>query len=392
MPRRRHVAAFLALAIAAVSSAGCGDGGSNFSQYPGFAEYFAANPPSTEPPAEADRALLRRYRPRVFVPDGHEGPIHFYDDYIAQGRLIGASEDGGRSTPVDRATLNRVKDDPGIVFEHAATGKAPTPTLFARIDRETVASPVDPAQRLRFTFLTYHAVFRYSGLPAGLPGWQDTLLGLIASTDDWHQLDHYTAVTIALDQSQRPVAVTFQQHNYLRTYLIGRDLALPADGRIKIDVAMRSNELYPHRPGRHVRRAVGFLNEGSATYLITGRDKPFRAADDITDSVREIDTALEFLPPADAFYTFKGFLGERRWLPGRAGPPGADYNTLPRFKPKVAQMMAFHWRENDRLYLSEIRNLRTSSYDRIAERFFREWDCARRRIVVACADTGPPRL
>ena len=369
--------------FAALALTGCGDGGSNFSQYPGFAEYFAANPPSAEPPGPADRALLRRFRPRLFVPAGHEGPIHFYRDYIAQGRLTARAS----STEVSQATLNRVKDDPRVVFEHRPTGKAPTPTLFGRVDREIATSAGAQGKQSKFTFLTYHAVFRHSGLPAGLAGWQEFLLGLVASTDDWHQLDHYTAVTIALDESENPVAVTFQQHNYMRTYLLGQDLALPADGRLKVDVAVRSNELYPHRPGRLVRRAVGFLNGDSATYLITGRNKPFRAGDDITDSVREVDYALEFPPPADAFYTFKGFLGERRWLPGRSGPPGADYNTLPAFKPKVAQMLAFHWRENDRLYLDEIRNMRETGYARIAARFFREWDCTRRRIVVACAET-----
>lgn len=368
--------------------AGCGDGGSNFSQYPGFAEYFAAHPPSKALPSAADRALLRRYRPRIFVPEGHDGPIHFYEDYVAQGRLTGGAEAPDANAPISRATLNRLKSDPAAVFEHIPTGKAPRPALFGRIDRETIPGAGGPSGRMRFTFLTYHAVFRYSGLPAGLPGWQDAMLGLVASTEDWHQLDHYTAVTIALNAEDKPVAVTFQQHNYMRTYLLGIDLELPSDGRVNVDVAIRSNELYPHRPGRRVRRAVGFLNADTARYLITGRNKPFRAADDITDSAREVDYALEFLPPADAFYTFKGFLGKRRWLPGRSGPPGADYNTLPAFKPKAAQMLAFHWRENDRLYLAEIANVREEGYGRVAARFFQELGCARQRIVVACADLG----
>lgn len=374
--------------LSAFALGGCGDGESNFSQYPGFTAYFAAHPPSAALPSDADRALLRRYRPRLFVPEGHEGPIHFNEDYIAQGRLIGEAQDAPESAHVSRESLNGAKNDPSVVFEHITTGKAPRPALFGRIDRETIRVAGAPSGRMRFTFLTYHAVFRYSGLPAGLPGWQDALLGLIASTKDWHQLDHYTSVTIALDEGNMPVAVTFQQHNYMRTYLLGIDLDLPGDGRLKVDVAIRSNELYPHRPGRQVRRAVGFLNTDTARYLVTGRNKPFRAADDITDSVREVDYALEFLPPADAFYTFKGFLGERRWLPGRSGPPGADYNTLPAFKPKAVQMLAFHWRENDRLYLAEIANVREKHYGRVAARFFQELGCARQRIVVACADIG----
>ena len=41
---------------------------------------------------------------------------------------------------------------------------------------------------------------------------------------------------------------------------------------------------------------------------------------------------------------FKGFLGELRMLPGRDGPPGADYNTLPELKPMPLQMLSGYWR------------------------------------------------
>ena len=45
----------------------------NFSQYPGFAEYFAANPPAAAA-GPADRALARRHAPRFHLPAGHEVP------------------------------------------------------------------------------------------------------------------------------------------------------------------------------------------------------------------------------------------------------------------------------------------------------------------------------
>ena len=121
----------------------------------------------------------------------------------------------------------------------------------------------------------------------------------------------------------------------------------PADGRIGVDTAIRSNELDPHMPERSIRRAASFLFAGTVDYLVTGRNAPFRIADDITDPAVEVDYTLKFLPPADAFYTFKGFLGEKRMLPGRSGPPGAEYNTLPANKPLHRQMIAFHWRDGD---------------------------------------------
>ena len=70
----------------------CSDEG-NFSQYPGFAAWYAANPPEDAPPDAAERALLERYRPRVFLPAGHVGPIDFYRDYVAEGRQPRVPED-----------------------------------------------------------------------------------------------------------------------------------------------------------------------------------------------------------------------------------------------------------------------------------------------------------
>ena len=61
------------------------------------------------------------------------------------------------------------------------------------------------------------------------------------------------------------------------------------------------------------------------------------------------------MAPADAFYTFKGFLGARRRLPGRSGPPGADYNTLPRFKPLAVQFAISYWRDGSRADLARLK-------------------------------------
>jgi len=360
--RRPLLALALAFALigALVGYARNGESGGNFSQHPGFAEWYAAHPPDEGLPSAAERALLARHRPRVFLPDGHAGPIDFYRDYIAQGRLY-----DGRGTlisdAVTRGILNAYKHDPRVVLVHRPAGREPRPVIYGRVDREALALP--GCVPLPVTFLTYHLVFRHSGLPAALPRWQAAPLALVADLDDWHQLDHYTAVTLALagdgDGTPAPFAATFQHHNYLRAYLLGEKpgparLALPADGRLPIGVAIRSNELYPHRPGRTVWRAVGFLDAGSAPYLVDGVDRPWRAADDVTDPAREIDPALELLPPADAFYVFEGWLGERRLLPGRDGPPGADYNTLPAFKPRGVQLALSYWREGDAEYLAAI--------------------------------------
>ena len=346
---------WLPAAVLALVGACAGDD-TNFSQAPGFEAWYAAHPPAETVPEAADQALLARFQPRFHLPEGHEGPLDFYSDYLAAGTL----RDGEGVVvpgPVSRAALNRIKHDPHAVFVHEPAGHPPTPVVYGRVDRDELELP--GCAPLAVTFLTYHLVFRTSGLPAAMTWWQEAPLALAGDLHDWHQLDHYTAVTLALveaDRDARPFAATLQHHNYMRTWLLGEAarpgaLGLPDDGRIGIDVAIRSNELYPHRPGRTVRRAVRYLDPASAVYLVTGEDRPLAAADDITHPAREITPGLRFLPPADAFYVFEGWLGERRLLPGRSGPPGADYNAIPAFKPKATQLVAFYWREDDLPFL-----------------------------------------
>jgi hypothetical protein len=346
---RRRAAPVLAAALAL---AACSDDAGNFSQDPGFTAWYAANPPVETVPDAAGQALLERYRPHVFLPADHLGPVDFYRDYIAHGSLRDAS---GRliSAAITLEILNAHKHDPGVVFAHRPAGGPPRPVIYGRIDRGELALPGCTAP-LPVTFLSWHLVFARSGLPAALPAWQAAVLGVLGDLDDWHQLDHYTALTLALAPDRAgtlsPFAVTFQHHNYLRSYLLSEQagpgrLPLPADGRIALDVALRSNELYPHQPGRTVRRAVSFMTPESARYLVEGTDRPWLAADDVTEPAREIEPELRFLPPADAFYVFEGWLGERRLMPGRDGPPGADYNTLPAFKSKAIQLALFYWAE-----------------------------------------------
>jgi hypothetical protein len=341
-----RITALLLAAVLALAT-GCGRGDVNFSQEPGFAQYFAQHPPAATPAEPADQELLRRHLPRYMLPPGHPGLIDFYADYVPDGHLIDGS--GQRVPgPVTRALLNAWKRDPRAVFVHEPSGRPGTPTVYGRVDRELVSFETQPAPvTLPFTFLTYHVVFRFSGLPAGLLPWQERLVSLVAPPDNWHQLDHFTAAMVALDGDNRPVAVTLQQHNHMHTYIFGRDVRLPSDGRVMLDVAIRSNELYPHAPGRVTRRMIATPGATSLRYLISGERRALLSGDDITEGTVPVEYQLQFLPPNDAFYTFQGFLGERRRLAGRSGPPGADFNTGPALKPRSRQLLAFYWREGD---------------------------------------------
>ena len=317
----------------------------NFSQFPGFAEYFAENPPVGAADSR-DQALARRYAPRFHLPAAHEGPIDFYRDYIAHGYLV--TGDGVRIEGPTPADLNRHRGDATAQFVHVPGGDVPRPVVYASVARTDLWTPRDAGGATgQFIVAVYHLVFRTSGLPAALPAAAEASLALFANPDDWHQLDHYTAAFVVLDAGERPVALTLQQHNYLRTYLVGESVRPGGDGRFDIDVAIRSNELYPHVPARRVRRAVRFLTPESTAFMMGYGERPTMSADDITDPVRTVDYELAFLPGSDAFYVFEGYLGERRLLPGRDGPPGARYNTLPRLKPLPAQILGGYWREDN---------------------------------------------
>ncbi|MFO7859325.1 MAG: hypothetical protein R6V11_10480, partial [Ectothiorhodospiraceae bacterium] len=321
---------------------------SNFSQYPGFSRYLESRPPAETAASEHERAWLRAHRPVVFVADDEPGPISFYGDYIPEGSL--RDGDGERvSESVDRALLNAHRADPQAVFTHTGEPDGGTPVVPARVDRAQLQLPgMDVA--VEAVFLSYNLVFRQSGIGTGIPGWQRLALDLVGDTRDWHQLDHYAAVTLTLVPERGvdadaaaadeliPVAATMQQHNYMRTYVIAADadraadhpgLVSLTDGRVAVDVAERSHALFPHAPERRRHRAVRFLEADTAAYLVSGEDPPWIAGDDITDPARRVDYELTFLPPADAFYLFRGWLGERRRMPGRDGPPGAFYNTVP---------------------------------------------------------------
>lgn len=332
MSRRPAGAAALLLALALLH--GCA-GGNSFPQRPGFLDWFAANPPDPEPAAADARALLQRHRPVLHLPPGAPGPIDFYRDYIAHGALAA----GGREyTAVDRARLAAHADDPAAVFRHEPPAVAPRPVAYGRVDR----AELQPFGEL--TFLTWHFVFRHSGLPAELPAWQEALAGLLGNRDDWHQLDHYTAATLVLAPGERPLGLLLQQHNHLRGYWFGRDLELPADGRPRLAAAVRSNELYPRPPAPTRHRVVRFPTAGNIDWLVRGDgDRPWTGGHDLVRPGRPVDYALEFLPQTDPFYRFQGYLGELRLLPGRDGPPGADYKTVPGLMDRRLQFCGLRW-------------------------------------------------
>ena len=307
----------------------CSRAEQQFSQLPGFIEYFKTHIPKDEIPDTSEQALLEQHRPKVYKAKEQAGPIDFYADYISTGRLsINGKTLSDKVTP---ELLNQHRDNPAAVFEYTGRHESPgTPLVYGRVDYEKVSYN---NRQYDFTFLTYNLVFPVSGILKGLGTLQTIALASSGNLHDWHQLDHYVSVTVALLNNQA-VAMTLQQHNYYTTYFLDKN-----NPNISVDIASRSNELYPHASERTKHPAVSFLTAKNIGFVVSGKNKPLLAGYDITHGEQEVEYKLGFLPQTDAFYQFQGSLGKSRLLPGRSGPPGADYATLPGLMSRVVRLV-----------------------------------------------------
>lgn len=330
------------LVLACLVLSACSQNETQFSEFPGFATYLENFPPTDTLPSAKEKALLQQYRPRVFMAEGQTRFLDFYADYIAHGELY----DKGQlvSKAVTPQLLNQYKDSFQAEFRHKPHSQKSSPTIYGRVDYDTLKYQ---DQQFPLTFLSYNLAFAHSGLLKGLASWQRVLMGIVGDNSDWHQLDHYVGMSVAL-YADKPVAVLLQQHNYQTVWLLDTKaknselasqsvsdsiIALPQDNRISVDVAMQSNELYLHSPELVKHPSVSFIGEENLEFIKTGKNMPTMAGFDITHGQQEQEYTLKFLPTSDAFYTFKGRLGEKRGMPGRDGPPGAQYVTLPSLLP-----------------------------------------------------------
>lgn len=306
----------------------CANGEQSFSQFPGFLEFFQKNAPRNQPATVAEQAILTKHKPQFFIANDQATPIDFYRDYIGNGKLLVSGK--MVSNDVTPALLNQHKEKINAQFQYAGKSRITSmPTVYARIDYEQVEHQGTTHD---FTFLSYNLVYPVSGILDGLSIAPKIGLSIVGNLDDWHQLDHYMCVTIAV-LNDKPVAYTLQQHNYHTSYFVKNQT-----DPIAIDVAIRSNELYPHSKDKTKHPAVSFTTTDNIEFLITGKNKPLMSGYDITHGENPLHYNLGFLAPSDAFYQFKGTLGKKRLLPGRSGPPGADYATLPGLMPRAARL------------------------------------------------------
>lgn len=326
-----------------------------FADYPGFNSYF---PPvcSETPATEYDLELLQRFKPRVVIAPQGQIPVDFYQAYLPFTVLKNFSQSAPINKAVSPQLLKTVQYAPGYYLdlnwqrlrqEHIwqkitqqVENNTFHPTLYGRIYHVPITAVMSAGKKIQrqFKFLKYTSVFMVSGLPAKLPWGTETLLKVLGLNPlNWHELDHYTAIHVVLNERDQPIALLLAQHNYHRAYLIGKQIPKPVANRVTVDVAERSNELYPasSSPQPVSHRTASWSRY--MKYILSGQDAPFFHGEDITHGIhaggKEINYELKYLPHCDPFYRAKIMLGEFRPLfgfyVGRDGPPGADYYTMP---------------------------------------------------------------
>jgi hypothetical protein len=374
--KRRFPGVFLLASIILLSSTKAGfcqrsENHHTFADYPGFTELFADTclDGRDDLPGEKEKLLLRRHQPRFILPPGGEPPLDFYRDYLPCTVMRTWPEKSSVNSEASRDLLREhlrsriayLDFDPSCFAE-----KAPVePVVYGRVYQEKVRFPLDDGTEERtLTFLKYNILFSRSGLASALPLLHRLMLAFPGlDAEDWHELDNFAAVHVVLDEREKPFAILLAQHNHHRTYLLGKDVNLPPNGRLSFDVAERSNELYlsssSEEPVRH--RVVQWSLH--LDYLLSGENRPFFSAHDVTHGVRaggsEVTCELVFLAPCDPLYRAEMLLGEPRPFMGRYigrdGPPGSDYYTIPPLYPLGTLLKFSYLQDGDAMDISLVR-------------------------------------
>ncbi|VAX23225.1 hypothetical protein MNBD_NITROSPINAE03-1964 [hydrothermal vent metagenome] len=304
---------------------------------------------------EADIILSARFVPRAFIAPGGLYPIDFYADYLPRSVVRNQLAGGDIvDTSPTRKYLKSIERRYGLYLDYQGPENFDSePIVYARVYYESAPLVRGSGVRnVKFTFIKYNFVFLRSGLPARLPFYKKALAWMAGDLEKWHELDIHGAVIVALINKNgqlTPTALTLGQHNNFRTYLFGRDIPLPEDGRPKVSFALRSNEPYPAPEGYQPvgQRAVGnpadfsYVIDGGGWHLSSGVDLVFGPE----SGAREIEPVIRHLPDRDPLYVSWIPLGDRLKIFGifnsfyRAGPPGMDLFTWPELKEYNKTMM-----------------------------------------------------
>ena len=219
-------------------------------------------------PSEEDQALLERFKPRIFVAPNGAKPIDFYTDYLPYTAVHRVNErEKIQERAPSRERLQAMVYDPQFYLEYTgAPDVESSPTAYGQVRRETVNLTADHLVTTRnFTFLKYHYVFRYGGLPARLSEYKEKTARLFGDPSTWKELEH-SSVFVVLDEQERPFAIMLQQYDYFRTYIVSeKEWNLPEDGIAEIDrgAQLAGRRQFLHDLWRNIHRGTSGILRNS---------------------------------------------------------------------------------------------------------------------------------
>lgn len=331
------------------------------------------------------RALLKAFKPSIYVSPKGLAPIDFYSDYLPQCDLI---DEAGNvlTSQVSRTTLQFQERSSHVSLKYRGSVQTCSEKSCGRIGSvgygnryyETIL--LDEGLEIGFHVLKYNYVFPRRGLPARLSLFQEFLASVLGDSTNWAEPDIHGAVHIFVNSwDGRPQIVMLAQPNQYRTYLVGEDIAWDQEKGLQICFAERSNVPYPCPQGSDPLVYKSEVNPADSFSTIYGRGDWWINGEDLvygpTGEAVPVSYELAYLPEWDPLFVSwmplgsnqaRTFLGRSKGLKGN-GSPGMNFKFNSKLSRYIDIAQFFYFDSTDgvglRLLFEKKKSLLSEDYD-----------------------------
>lgn len=338
-----------------------------------------------EVPDAESRALIKAFKPSIYVSPRGLAPIDFYADYLSQCDLI---DEHGKvlTNKVSRTALQFYERSPHVSLKYRGGVQACSENSCERIASvgygnhffESIV--LDADLEIAFHVLKYNFVFPRRGLPARLNLFQKFLASLLGDSANWAEPDIHSAIHIFVNSwDGRPQIVLLSQPNQYRTYVVGEDISWDPQNSLQICFAERSNVPYPCPVGSEPQVHKSELNSADLSPTLYGRGDWWVNGEDLVYGPKgkaiPVSYELAYLPQWDPLYVSWMPLGSnqaRSLLGGSSewrgsGSPGMNFKFNSKLSRYIDIAQFFYFDSTDsvglRLFLEEKRSLLSEDYD-----------------------------
>lgn len=248
-------------------------------------------------PSAEKKDLLKTFAPNFYRHSADCGAMDFYQQYGKIAKLVNKKS----VLPLTQLNLKRRErslETKVILTQEPKCLSHKRPPLYASEWKEQI--PLGGRKYLKLNVLRYS----FSFFKTNLPKVQSPFLKartLFAEKEKWHFLNLHSAVYFLMDQDQKPIVVVLAQHNYFRTYLIGRDVTL--EQAREICLAERSYAPYfCHLKGKQ----SASMSNKDFDWVVTQEAPPLLALWDLIppkSKRKKLNYRIEFLASRDPLLT-----------------------------------------------------------------------------------------